>query len=163
MTRLFMVTVLGLAAMACGPTGINPTNCRDGKCTYTFEENKRVRILPPVDRVQIADGDSLVFTYLFQQDENPRIFDDEYDERIYFQIDPSLDSFSFSNAELSGAKMAVQPDCECFLEIVAITNGTLTGTKLSKDRWEITMDVTFDWNQVPQERSFTAEFELETE
>lgn len=152
-----------MISMSCSPTGINPTHCRDGKCTYTFEENKHVRILPPVDRMQVADGDSLVFTYLYQQDEPSRFFDDEYDERIFFQIDPSLDSFSFLNAELNGAKMAFQPDCECFLEIVAITNGTLSGTKLSKDQWEITMDVTFDWDQVPQERSFTAEFELETE
>lgn len=162
MNRLLLILSLaGLTILSsCREPGINPTNCREGTCNYTVEENKRLRILPPVDRVQVADGDSLVFSYEYIKHDDPNIDDDEYADHIWFQIDPSLTEFSLSNKELSSVDLVFLADCECSLEIVPIVNGILVGKKLNNQEWEITMDVSYTWSSIVWERSFTKVFQL---
>lgn len=160
MNRLLLILSVSLLSIctSCQEQGINPTNCREGKCSYAFEDNSRLRILPPVDRVQVAEGDSLVFTYEYIQNDKANVQDDEYSERIWFQIDPSLTEFSLRDEELASVDLVFLPDCECLFEITPILNGTLSGKRLSTDLWEITMDVSYTWNSIVWERSFTEEF-----
>lgn len=162
MNRLFIISSILFLAMltSCREPGITPANCREGTCTYTFEEDKRLRILPPVDRVQVAEGDSLVFIYEYVKNDKANVNDDEYADRIWFQIDPSLTEFSLTDEDLATVDLAFLADCECLFEIVPILNGTLSGKKLSDDRWEIRMDVSYTWSSIVWERSFTEEFEL---
>lgn len=162
MVRLFILFIgsILLLLSSCREPGINPTNCREGKCTYTFEEQKRLRILSPIDRVQVAEGDSLVFTYEYVKNDKANVQDDEYSDRIWFQIDPSLTEFDLTNAELSTVDLVFLPDCECLFDIVPIVNGTLSGKKLSNTRWEISLNVSYTWSSIVWERAFTEEFVL---
>lgn len=161
MNRLLIVSSVVFLVMltSCREPRVAPTNCREGKCTYTFEENKRLRILPPIDRVQVAEGDSLVFTYEYVKNDKANILDDEYADRIWFQIDPSLTEFSLEDENLSSVDLAFQADCECQIEVIPILNGTLSGKKLSANHWEVIMDVSYTRSSIVVERSFTEEFE----
>lgn len=159
---ILSLTSIALSLAGCKQTGVNPTNCREGKCTYTILANQQITIDTSDSlwqNVDIMTGDQLVFEYEYVQRDNDRIADDEYTERIYFEIDPEIDSFSFRDAELAEVNLVMQPICFCIPTLGTPISGTLTGEKLSETAWKVEMDVTFDQDQFTSATSFDAVFE----
>lgn len=154
-----------LSLVACRPEGLKPTNCRDGKCTYTFAANKAIEIT--VDStiessfVEIVSGAKRVFHYQYTANDQAMIADDEYTENIYFEIDPSLDSFSYTDSKIADANLIVQPVCFCVPVIYQPIIGSLSGERKSDGHWEITVDVEYESYGAMQSISFTARFEEE--
>jgi len=152
-----------LSLVACQPEGLNPTNCREGKCTYSFTADKAIEITEDSTSqssfIDIVSGDKLVFQYQYTANDDPRIADDEYTENIYFEIDPSLDRFSFTDSELADANLVIQPICFCPPTVHQLIVGTLSGERKNDGSWEITLDIKYDNYNTPQSISFTARFE----
>ncbi|MEL6652924.1 MAG: hypothetical protein AAFQ87_19150 [Bacteroidota bacterium] len=122
--------LLGVLLLAsCRPEGVEPTKCRGGDCTYTFADGQQINIIEDsIEQdtfVQIDVGDKRVFHYDYIADDDPRIADDEYSENIYFEIDPEVNSFSFTDADLAKANLVIQPICFCPPLVVQPLRGTL--------------------------------------
>lgn len=154
--------VISLSIFGCRQTGVSPTNCRSGKCTYTIEENQQIEITGDSIQqfVNIISGDKLVFAYEYVKNDKENIADDEYTEYIYFEIDPAAESFNFQDSELSDAALIMRPVCFCVPGLGIPVSGTLSGSKINDNRWQVDMDVLFDWNGDDWEVAFSAEFEV---
>ncbi|MDP5169830.1 MAG: hypothetical protein NWR72_06270 [Bacteroidia bacterium] len=160
---LLLLTAL-LFLSSCKETGIDPTTCRDGKCTYTFEGGKQVNLFGDSTNqyVEIINGDKLVFQYQYLKNEKANIADDEYTENIYFEIDPSVDAFSYSGKEeLESINLIMQAICFCPVIIATPQSGSISGKKINDNTWEIDLNVTFDWDGSVVESEFSARFERE--
>lgn len=154
---------MALLCFGCRKTGISPTNCRDGKCTYTVKVDQQLEFVGDSipDFVRRISGDKLVFAYEYNKKDKENIADDEYTEYIYFEIDPEADSFEFSDSTLASCNLVMQPICYCLSGYGIPVSGTLSGTKLSEERWQVELDVVFDWNDILREREISAEFEVD--
>ncbi|AKA36406.1 hypothetical protein [Flagellimonas lutaonensis] len=92
----------------------------------------------------IESGENLVFEYFFRADDNPQIADDEYAERIIFEVDAAAEQFSFSDAELTAANTFFDKYCFCFIEgSIPIESGTISGRKFSSSTWQVSIDIRF--------------------
>ncbi len=120
-------------------------NCEEGFCHYLLYKDSKVAVYPFSDGVSavIDNGDKLVFEYQYQYKDNPNIADDEFSERLLFQIDPDLDEFILEGPEeLSDALTYYNRFCFCIQEgSVAPSSGRITGRRISSSAWEIDIDV----------------------
>lgn len=151
-----------LSIFGCRQTGVSPTNCRSGKCTYIIETNKQIDFVGDSleQYIDIASGDKLVFTYKYVKNDKENIADDEYTEYIYFEVDPSAESFDFQDSGLSDAALIMNPICFCIPGLGIPLSGSLSGSKINDNRWQVDLDVVFDWNGDTREGEFSAEFEV---
>lgn len=159
---IYLTITLGLLSFSCREGGIKPTNCRDGKCAYTFEEGKKLVLdSSGVDAifVEVQEGNDLVFTYSYTKNDRPNIADDEYSETIRFQVPAGADSFRYEDAELNEMPMYLQAICFCPQEISRPLRGSVSGKKRDDKMWEIEMDVVFDLFDTEEVRSFESTFE----
>lgn len=154
--------LLPLSILSCRQTGVSPTNCRSGKCTYVIEANKQIDIVGDSleQYIDIVSGDKLVFTYKYVKNDRENIADDEYTEYIYFEIDPSVESFDFQDSELSSSGLIMNPICFCIPGNWTPVSGSLSGSKINDERWQVDLDVVFDWDGGTRETEFSAEFEV---
>lgn len=164
MNKLFLFSLIALLALiSCQNQGLSPTNCRDGKCVYRVLQDKEILLQPDSAELifRVEEGDKLLFRYEYTQNEVPRIADDEYLEWLMFEIDKDQSSFSFKDTAMKDAKFLFYPSCECIPGNTLIEAGTLEGRKISDTQWEVSMDVSFSWGTIPQERKVDAIFEME--
>ena len=121
----------------------------DGTRSYYFYEDKSLNIVDSEDQyikwANIKQGENLVFEYYFTDDDDPLIADDEYSESIRFEVPGDVTSFSYSGEDLLDCKITFTPYCFCFFddEETAENTGTVSGERISDDRWKITVDVVF--------------------
>ncbi|MBT8279491.1 MAG: hypothetical protein KJO41_10845 [Bacteroidia bacterium] len=92
----------------------------------------------------IGEGEDLVFEYRFISENDPDISDEEYSNVILFEIDPLLNEFSVTDAELQSISAYFTRYCFCNLHSIPISNGSIHGTKLSTTKWNISIHVTVD-------------------
>ena len=83
------------------------------------------------------NGDKLVFAYYFRQEEAYSIADDEYEQYLFFEIDPNIDKFEFENDLHEKSKLQFKDKCfgRCTGEYVSINNGILMGEKTDSITW----------------------------
>ena len=133
--------------------------------TYEFFENSQL-LISQIDGSSmkygtISTGDNLVFKYSFIADDDEEIADDEYAEFIHFEVDPNLDNFLLEGAGLETAKTILTKSCFCYFPDNEKSNvapvGSISGDKITYNKWRITFDVTFYGDQ---NRMFEAIFTL---
>ena len=132
---------------------------------YTFKTNSQI-VLTEIDEdyylVNVDSGDNLVFIYEFVKDDDPDIADDEYAERIIFEIDKDLTSFSYTSEDISESKMYFNQFCFCpSIESIHIENGTLEGEKINNSKWRISLNVQFELYDNLLERQIEGVFKLD--
>ncbi len=116
--------------------------------TYEFFEDSKMifNMSQGTETLTIEPGAKTVFKYFFRAEENEDIADDGYSENVYFEVDSSLDSFSYSNDDFRDINLVIKRSCFCAnVGYVFIGNGSLTGTKLSDGNWSISTSFTFQW------------------
>lgn len=129
---------------------------------YQFYANSTITVNAN-DFAEIENGGNLVFEYWFTAEDNPNIADDEYSERIIFEIASDAESFLLTDAGLTTANTYFDKYCFCLIEgSIPIENGTVSGIKVSDTRWDVDIDVSFmDFSQV-ETRSISGTFILES-
>lgn len=133
----------------------------EGNEEFKFYESRSIRSMG-VDFATIEDGGNLVFEYFLIADENPSIADDEYSERIIFEILPDTEEFSFSDDDLINSSAFFDKYCFCLIEgSIPITEGVISGTKLSNTEWQISIDISFE-DFGTQTRTLSERFVLAT-
>lgn len=113
--------------------------------------------------LSIENGTNLVFEYDFEAEQCVNIDDDEWGERLIFEIPTGTDDFEYIDSALIsvncyhleyGAWVSSLPK--------AITEGSIKGTKLSNNKWKITATVKSirELSQDDVTIDFTEKFEL---
>ncbi len=157
--------LLGLTLFSCGIEAeeIQLYECRSGKCTYTFFTSQQIEVVEDtvskLTFVNIIEGDKLVFLYRYTAESGSNASNDDYDEDVFFEIDPTLNSFSFTDEQLAEAKIAIKPWCLCGSIVIEPDQGSLSGERLNDNTWEISFEATYQLNNETKEISFKAKFE----
>ncbi len=128
-------------------------SCSDNngdRYSFSFTEDSLLEIVQNEGSymlwANVTNGDNLVFQYEFHAEDDENIADDEYSEFIKFELNPDLTEFEYDTTELSNIKLTLTQSCFCGFfdeEKDMPPVGTISGTKLSQNRWLINIDVTF--------------------
>ena len=112
--------------------------------TYHYFENARVHLYSN-SFTSIENGVNRVFEYEFVADDNPNLADDEFAERILFEVPLNMDNFSFSNQELNTIHAYYDKYCFCLIEgSIPLSTGTIRGTRINSSTFEIEINVEFE-------------------
>lgn len=115
---------------------------------YKYFKNSTID-LPTTDNsytASIISGDKLVFEYTYDLEADPEIPDSQFKETIIFEIDPTLNEFAYSNQELVDSNTYYRQLCFCPTDdSILITNGTISGRKLSERTWEVDILIDIDF------------------
>lgn len=100
-----------------------------------------------INFAKISEGEKTVFNCEYHYDDEARAYDGGYSDYVNFQIDSSLNNFDINDEALLLAKVTYTKSCFCYLpdtpEKNVFPTGTISGKKLSDNRWEISFNVTF--------------------
>jgi len=154
-----LLVVLLLNATQCDINDDDDGNSSESY-TYEFYEDSEIVVVNDqgFEYINIDNGINTVFKYIFVAEEEEQIADDEYAEFLHFEIDPDLDSFTYSDDELLDLQMYMQRSCFCAsLPLVPISAGMVTGTKQSNGNWNISMSISFAWDEQSETVSRTIE------
>lgn len=111
----------------------------------------------------IASGSNLVFDRYYKAKENKLVMDDEYDEHFAFQVDPSSNSFTFSDASLAEVNPVLGYNCYCPKhDSLHRLLGTITGTKQGSNGWNVDVDLQFVFLDKINKQDSLAAFRYDT-
>jgi hypothetical protein len=92
--------------------------------------------------VFIVDGDKSVFYYSYYEDPYPMAIDDEFQEVIVFEIDPKIDEFLISGADLKKSNAFFGNICFCSpAGYFPITSGCIKGKKINDSEWQVDINI----------------------
>lgn len=132
---------------------------------FTFKTNSQIVLTEIIEDQYLANidvGDNLVFIYEFVEDDEPDISDDEYTERIIFEIDPELSSFNITDVSLAQLNMYFNRFCFCpNIASIQVLSGTAKGSKINSEKWKITLDITFEIDNNLVERQIEGVFRID--
>ena len=112
--------------------------------TYTVDSQIVLNDLQGEGLTQVTTGDNLVFKYRYAEEADPDIADSGYAETIIFEIDPTLESFSYADEELATINAYFDRFCFCAFEgSIPIVDGVIEGTKVNDRKWTVSIDVSF--------------------
>ncbi len=155
----FLLIALILSTISCDTNDEND-GVRPESFAYEFYEDSEIVMVNDqgFEYINIDNGINKVFKYVYVAEEQEQISDDEYAEFLYFEIDSDLDSFSYSDDELLDLQMYMQRSCFCAsLPLVPISSGMATGTKQSNGNWNISLSISFTWDEQSETVSRTIE------
>lgn len=100
---------------------------------------------------------TVMFEYKFTAAQNDAMSDDEYTETLAFNIIPNkTGKFVLKGDDLTKAQAYLYKGCFCLDRGYApIVGGIITGTKLSKTTWYVTIDVKVKTKQGDSEQMIT--------
>lgn len=164
---LVFTLFLGCHSDTDDPISYNGTNCIDDNpyfmpletpenedYQFTFRQNSKIVLTQYSEsespdyyenlyKVEIVQGQNIVFEYNYTFEDDPQIADDEYDERIVFEIDASIDDFIISGNDLKKSNALFGFYCYCYpAGAIYITDGCIKGKRISETEWEIDINIT---------------------
>jgi len=111
---------------------------------HSFFENSQLILNsgenPEQINLELATGNKLVFKFLKYEDPYPEYVDDEQTTIVYFEVDPDASEFRLEKDDFNDANAAIGLGGQIRI-IERITEGSITGTKISDNEWEIALDV----------------------
>lgn len=159
--KKFLFLAFALVVLSCNTDDDTSTSTPESQ-EYFFEENKSIAITitDDLEFTSIIDGNKTVFTYVFIAAQENNIADDEYAEFIHFEIDPSIETFTYTTTDFESITPYFRVSCFCSNHSSQITSGTISGTKIAVDQWDINIDVQFERDGVVESRVITDRFIL---
>lgn len=156
MKKLFFLLLLGIIACTdkenCSPEGFFSTITADLKIEKIFNTELQKNVYG------IINGDQLVFVYTHTGAQCDDILDDEWGERLLFEIDPGISEFDLTDDEILTTN--------CFYsefgawvshEQIEVNKGRIQGVKISETQWNvnISVEVTSSISNTPKLIEFT--------
>lgn len=169
----FVILIIGCQ----NPTGVvtdlpTESNCVDntlafypqqwyntGINTFTYYENSTVQ-KQGYNQIRIKPGNKTVFKFYYRSDDRPYIFDDEYGENFWFEVDSGLNQFSINTFEIDLHKAYFDQFIPFTGGLYDITRGCINGTKISSDTWHIEINIEVP-STYPFNRNISEEFHLD--
>ena len=123
-------------------------------CSYTFYQNAKVEysVNQTFQTATVNTGDKLVFEAILSTEGSPEIADDELTRTIYFELDPTQESFSAEADDLKLLNTRYQNSCYCVdLSYKKPISGCMQGQKIDEENWQVQANfvVQFDFGDVP--------------
>ena len=157
MKNSFLSLLILVVLSSCSSDDVEPYDissyyfATESKITVTTEDTNTF--------ANIVSGENLVFKFEFIKADDPDIQDDEYSERLIFEIDPSLTEFTYNAEDILQAKAYFNQYCFCTnVGSIPITSGTIQGTRLGYDDWLVTINISFEINGEQQTRNINKVF-----
>ncbi len=121
-------------------------DCHDPETTFQFTDNSQLIRIDDTDlglfEYEVSEGDKLVFRINHAEAQCDDILDDEWGERIVFEIDQEATSFRFDDSELIEAQCYYnQWGAWVNSSPLLITSGSIDGTKLNESTWFINLSL----------------------
>jgi hypothetical protein len=139
---LILIGTLSLFLFSCNAGDDNIT---DEITRYTYATHSKIVTEDIDDKTfaSIEEGDNLVFNYRFSASQNDLISDDEYGERIIFEIAANATSFNYTDDELALILPYFNQYCFCAnTGSIQIIDGSINGSKSNGSNWGIDIDIT---------------------
>ncbi len=158
MNKYFKLLICALLLVSCSDDDDNTSE------TYFYTADSQIILndIQGTGVTQVTTGDNLVFKYRYAEEADPDIADSGYAETIIFEIDPSLESFSYSDEELSTINAYFDRFCFCAFEgSIPIVDGIIEGAKVSNRKWTVSIDVSFETYSQTVTKSISGSFVLE--
>ncbi|HEY5969013.1 MAG TPA: hypothetical protein VIU35_13635 [Chitinophagaceae bacterium] len=120
-----------------------PGDCTPDQYSYEFYPSSKIDTTTTDMRLffQIKPGNDLVFSYTHEGPACKSIADEEYSDKLVFQVPASSNSFLYENSQLADAMCL-------FIKIAFWTNGAykvnsgfVKGTKKSATKWDVEINV----------------------
>lgn len=126
--------------------GFNPDDCPGkGNCSFEFYTDSKLEFTEEGQYLsfEVKPGANLVFHFTFRKHDNPMIMDDEYEEKIYFEVNPAGNSFLISGEDLKKAGAMFGRMCFCpDGGYHRIDQGCIYGYKINCRTWNISLNLT---------------------
>ena len=119
------------------------SDCIDDTWSYDFYSSKKIDTTTTNGSLsfKINPGNDLVFSYIHNGPECKNIADEEYTDRLVFEVASSSTSFHFQNSQLADAMCLFIKYGFLTTPALVINSGYIKGIKLSDTKWDIDMDV----------------------
>lgn len=119
-------------------------DCTKDQHLYSFRADKSLNLyeaeIPQETNTfnfEITNGTNLVFSYQFAASQCESVFDDEYYEFLYFEINPETEQFNLVDSALLNIKLIHVQSGAWFNEKSRIVEGSIKGIKKSANTWDI--------------------------
>ena len=158
---LLFTGLLSIVLTSCDSTEIKPEICKGGKCDFEIQPNAEIFLVEDslISEFDVVNGNNLVFQYQYVKNDSKRIADDEYTERIFFEINADVTEFLVSNEELVNINAIFYRACFCPAPAFRrITAGTISGIKEKDLTWKIEADLEIETDGSVVNRSFSKTF-----
>jgi len=110
----------------------------------TFFDNSKLTLspteLPQRLDLEVTTGNKLVFKFLNFEDPLPDAVDDEQTTIVYFEIDPEATKFKLEGEDFNEANAVIGLGASIRI-LKKISEGSITGIKISENEWRIDLDV----------------------
>lgn len=161
--KQFLLTIVTLSLCLCSCKS-DDDNVTGDITQYTYATLSKI-VTEDIDDITFAnieDGNNLVFNYRFSASQNDLISDDEYGERIIFEIDANATAFNYSDDEPASILSYFNQYCFCAnIGSIQIIDGQISGQKINGQNWDISIYVTFSINDAVETRSINGIFKPE--
>ena len=115
----------------------------DWECSFELLENSTIN--NDDENPKIESGDQLVFKVRLDHPGVDIIADDEFLYELYFELDPTLTSFSAEDEELEGLKTWFNLSCFCYPSgWLEIKKGCIQGEKNENGEWEVHANILYE-------------------
>lgn len=92
----------------------------------------------------VIDGKRWLFEYSFKSKEYIQIADDEYSEKLLFNILPKKNSFKITSKDFDKINLLYTQSCFCMdAGTYLISNGVLNGKKINANTWQLTINFNY--------------------
>ncbi|MCB0518819.1 MAG: hypothetical protein H6577_19040 [Lewinellaceae bacterium] len=130
-------------------------DCKDNwDCLYRLHENSQLNYVLEeyFDQVNINAGNKLVFETNLSTLGEANIADDEVTDFLYFEIDPSQESFAAEGDELDLLNVRFQQQCFCAnVHFRKPASGCMQGQKIDDSHWKIQANLVIEYDSWTQE------------
>jgi hypothetical protein len=154
MKKLMLILICCMSLQSIAQDKMTPATktyrARKGK-TIELKDNGSNGVFAEITERESA----LLFEYTFIASQNDAVTDDEYTETLAFTITPNKSGiFNLKGSDLRKAQAYFYKGCFCMDRgYFAITDGTITGRKLNKTTWYISVNVSYKSKQGDSEQT----------
>ncbi len=145
--------------------GLFTNGCQSNwDCRYKIHENAQIQYEEGEheDLVSIQEGSHLVFETILETEGAANVADDEFTNKLYFEIDPSQESFFAEGDQLDLLNLRFQQYCYCVdVHFNKPSSGCLQGQKIDENYWKIQANLIIDFSYGTEEVKVDAVYELE--
>jgi len=155
MNRILIFLIVLVTFLSCASDDNGIESNLPGEIDLSFTEEAQITIVenPDIEAsfLDIVDGDQLVFEFRREDGMDNEIADDEILELIVFEVDPDAIIFSYTEQDFIDNNVYYSVSCFCStIGALPLETGTISGTKLTDNRWDITIDVIINVDGFPR-------------
>ena len=130
-------------------------------CQYDLHDNSKLEYISNAnhDEALVKSGDKLVFETILNTQGTPNIADDEVTKTLYFEIDPTQESFSVEGDQLDLLNVRYQKSCFCSdVHFNKPSSGCMQGQKIDENHWQVQANLVIPWSTVSLDARLDAVF-----